>query len=65
MKEWAWVRTKTGEDGNFLIPFTYELLIGERWGDNKSRHVSDHTELRDAARLADFFNKANGHIEES
>jgi len=58
MKESAWVRSKMGEDGLPVEPRVYELLIGHGWGAQGSRVVSEHNDKMEAARLADFFNKA-------
>jgi hypothetical protein len=63
MKEWAWVRMKSTKEGAWVRPFLYQVMIGTSWGDGKSRVVSEHTDMDDATRLANFFNKVNEHEE--
>lgn len=61
-REWAWVRMKM--DGDKAIrPLVFELVIGTSWGDRSSRVITEHTDQREAMRLADFFNKANDDSE--
>lgn len=55
MKDWAWVRMK--KDGQYFVrPFVYQLIIGKSWG-NGNNVISEHTDMNEAQRLADFFNK--------
>ena len=63
MKEWAWVRMKLDENGVWVEPYLFEVMIGSIWGD-ANRAISEHTDMRDATRIANFFNKVNEHDDE-
>ena len=63
MKEWAWVRMKLDENGKWVEPYLFQVMLGTGWGD-ASRAISEHTDRDDATRLANFFNKVNEHTEE-
>jgi hypothetical protein len=46
----------------FVRPFVYQLVIGKSWGDGNV--VSEHTDMHEAHRLADFYNKQTEHEDE-
>jgi len=61
VKRWAWVRMKKG-GMYFVRPFVYQIVIGKSWGDGNV--VSEHTDMHEAHRLADFYNKQTEHEDE-